>query len=68
MQRGLRETEKANEALDELLPKMESAVEAMSSVEGELTPEFIINNMIGGGPETELGRRIIKYQAKESAI
>ena len=60
--------EKASDALDELLPKLESTVEAFGECSDELTMETVVESMVQDGPMGEIGRKIIKYQAKEKAI
>ena len=46
---------------------MEATCEALSSVE-ELTVAAVVEQFVQDGPQGEVGRLIIKYQAKEKAL
>ena len=66
IERARKHEEDANEVLEEIIPKLESA--AGGDEAEELTCETVIEKMVTGGPLGEVGRKIIKYQAKEKAI
>ena len=65
--KALKREQAANDVFEELLPKLEATAESLSETQ-ELTIETVIESMIGDGPYGEIGRKIIKYQAKERAI
>lgn len=67
IERARKHEEDANEVLEEIIPKLEAAAGGEGEAE-ELTCETVIEKMVTGGPQGEIGRKIIKYQAKEKAI
>ena len=60
--------EDANEQLEQLLPRLEATVATLTDSDELLTVESIIARVVQDGDLGEVGRKIIKYQAKERAI
>ena len=67
IERARKAEEKANEVLEQIIPKLEAVAGAENGNE-ELTAETIVEKMVVGGPMGEIGHKIIKYQSKEKAI
>lgn len=67
IKRGVKKEEQATTFFDEIMPKLESTCASMNESE-ELTAEKVINEIIQEGPMGEIGRKIIRYQAKAMAI
>ena len=67
MAKSLKIEEEGNETLAELNPKLQAVVEQLEGQE-EMTAESVIAGVIEDGPMGAIGRKIIKYEAKELAI
>ena len=67
IERARKAEEKANEVLEQIIPKLEAVAGGENDNE-ELTAETIVEKMVVGGPMGEIGHKIIKYQSKEKAI
>jgi len=64
--RGLRDEEAASTLFEEMEPKLEAVVNSFT--ETNFTVAAIVQTMVEDGPMGQIGRKIIKYKAKEMAM
>ena len=68
VERARKAEEQAADLMEQMIPKMEATCASLSEFR-ELTADQVVESMvIEQGPIPELGRKIIRYQAKEKAI
>ena len=64
--RGLRDEEAASTLFEEMEPKLEAVVNSFT--ETNFAVAAIVQTMVEDGPMGQIGRKIIKYKAKEMAM